>query len=117
MSNLVFWRQVYNPELFYNQDTNRSNILVDKKQPFQWHVNFKSDGCYICERWRYCLLFFSRKYVIEGDFFTPIHSKESRVSLDKICGFGAKHNKKEEGEQPWLVGSITTLSKSVFTPI
>ena len=39
------------------------------------------------------------------------------MSLDKICGFGSKHNKKEEGEQPWLVGSITTLSKSVFTPI
>ena len=65
-TNLVFTRQVYMPELCINQDTNRQNIMIDQRGPFTWHVNLKNDECYICHRWRYCLLFFSRKRVMEG---------------------------------------------------
>ena len=48
-NSLVFTRQIYNPELIFNQDTNREDVKIDLQSPFNWHVNFKTDGCYICE--------------------------------------------------------------------
>ena len=47
-NNLVFTRQVFNPELMFNQDTNKEGVQHDYSGPFNWHVNQKSDGCYIC---------------------------------------------------------------------
>lgn len=38
-NTLVFIRQVYTPELFFNQDTNREEKYLDKASPYNWHVN------------------------------------------------------------------------------
>ena len=63
-NNLVFTRQVYNPELVFNQDEAKATEMHDYGAPFAWHVQQLNDGCYICEQWRYCVLYFSRKQVI-----------------------------------------------------
>ena len=46
---LVFSRQVFNPELMFNQDKNKEDVQLDSLCPFSWQVNVASDGCYICQ--------------------------------------------------------------------
>ena len=54
---------------------------------------------------------------MDGEFFKPIIQRESKVALDKICGFSDSKTREMEGEQPWLVGTITALHKSQFVPL
>ena len=89
----------------------------DLSGPFKWHANFSNDGCYICNQWRYCLLFFSRKQVIDGSFFSPVEAPNARVALDKICAFSKQTQTADHADQPWLMGSFTSISKSQFLPV
>ena len=57
----IFTRQIYNPELIFNQDPNRQDVQIDYNSANTWHVNRQKDSCYICNQWRYCLMFFSHK--------------------------------------------------------
>ena len=101
---LILSRKLGHNELIFNM-SNLDNTYLQPGAQAKWTLS-DTDDCWICDRWKYCLVFFSRKhwkqhyYLIDDPVTLRNLSTQHSLGNDE---YKQVHNK----DYPIIFGSIT----------
>ena len=104
------------PELIFNQDyrkdkfaSNSTERCFDIHNAFKWNFHSKDDGCYICQKHTYTVIFFDQDNLENNKDLVEINDHTSlqkiRSHLNKING-GNSHDNRLVTDSPHIFGSV-----------